>query len=153
MRDLIKALADCPRVAIAGGPKTGKTTLSERLAGQYGRPVRHTDDLVAQHAWSEVSEIASHWLDEPGEWIVEGVAMVRAVRKWLATQPVYQVAPEPFAVVYLDDAFARLTHDQAAMDKGSRTVWREIQPKLHRLGVRLWLGQTELRDPLYKEGK
>jgi hypothetical protein len=46
------------RVAIAGGPRTGKTTLAATVKD---RPVVHTDDFIVGHEWSEVPALASKW--------------------------------------------------------------------------------------------
>jgi hypothetical protein len=43
------------RLVIAGGPRTGKTTLAAELAGKTGAPVHHTDDLIGGFAWSDAS--------------------------------------------------------------------------------------------------
>ena len=75
------------RVVIAGGPRTGKTTHANKLGAESGARVRHTDDLIGRLEWSAASQEVSQWFDEPGPWIVEGVAVPRAVRKWLAAHP------------------------------------------------------------------
>ena len=48
--------------------------------------MRHTDD-VKHLEWSAASLEVATWFDAPGPWIVEGAAAVRALRKWLATNP------------------------------------------------------------------
>ena len=72
------------RVCIAGGPMTGKTTLARKMAlSLAGVAVRHTDDLIVGHSWGEMSDLVCGWLSEPGPWVIEGVAVVRGLRKWL----------------------------------------------------------------------
>jgi broad-specificity NMP kinase len=67
------------RVCIVGGPRTGKTTLASTMLDPL-----HTDDLIGALDWSAVSEIiATQWMSKSGPWVIEGVALVRALRKWL----------------------------------------------------------------------
>lgn len=140
------------RIVILGGPKTGKTTLAEASFEAHDWPhdvpdcdgcgtLRHTDDLIEQckhlgkDAWSEASRIASTWLDEPGPWIIEGVAMARALRKWREAHP--GEPPPVDRVIRLTTPHVELSKGQAAMAKGEETVWREIEPWLSEHGVHI----------------
>jgi hypothetical protein len=135
------------RIVICGGPRTGKTTLATSLvdAGHFvgcGRrdldilPVRHTDDLIPelQHlgkdAWSEGSRRVSEWLDAPGPWIIEGVSVCRALRKWREAHP--GASPPVDKIFRLIEPHETLSKGQAAMAKGEETVWLEIEPWLFR---------------------
>ncbi len=121
------------RIVIAGVPRTGKTTLSTRLGVDT---VRHLDDLIATHAWSEASEAASRYFDEPGPWVVEGVQSARALRKWLARNH----DGKPCDVVYLMmSPRMALTRGQATMAKGVATVWDEIAGEPSARGVAVML--------------
>jgi len=53
------------RVAIAGVPRAGKTTMA-------GPGARSTDSVMGL-GWSESSEVVAGWLDEPGALTVEGM--------------------------------------------------------------------------------
>jgi molybdopterin-guanine dinucleotide biosynthesis protein len=86
------------RVAITGSPRAGKTTLAIRVADEMRARgtepnVRHTDSLISklQHlgrdAWSAASAEVATWFDAAGPWIVEGVSVSRALRKWHANHP------------------------------------------------------------------
>jgi hypothetical protein len=140
------------RICIAGGPRTGKTTLAGRLiatdpvdfmSAARGatspadlNPVRHTDNLM-HLGWSEASEAAALWFDEPGPWIVEGVAVPRALRKWLAAHP----EGKPCDVVHwLEEPRDLRSKGQIAMGKGCETVWMEIHDALTERGVRIVVG-------------
>ena len=118
------------RLLIAGGPRCGKTTLADTLAS--GRVVRHTDDLIATHEWSAASEEAARWLDDAGPWVIEGVTVVRAIRKWLAA---HEDGKPADVVVWLNQPFAELTKGQASMLKSCETIWAEVWPELARRGV------------------
>jgi len=104
-----------PRLAIAGGPKSGKTTLA--LAIGDGRRILHGDSWMGED-WSETSRLiagAANCLDEP--FIVEGVQVPRALRKGMKAD----------AVIWLDRPHQQLTPGQESMAKGCKTVLREWQ--------------------------
>lgn len=112
------------RIVILGGPRTGKTTLANSWSEcPVGTPVRHTDDLIPL-GWSEASQAASLWFDEPGPWIIEGVAAVRALRKWRDQHPGER--PPVDRVIALWEPHVTLSKGQATMAKGVESVWREI---------------------------
>jgi hypothetical protein len=134
------------RICITGGPRTGKTTLAAKLHGDqmtaWGRSIvdiegpllRHTDDLIGKGDWSAASaEVAERWLPDPGPWIIEGVAVSRALRKWRVAHPGER--PPVDRVIYLSDPYERLTTGQAAMAKGVATVHDEIEPWLNEHGI------------------
>src|SRR6185369_15748021 len=122
------------RLVIVGGPHVGKTTLSERLSVEYGITNNHHSDDVKHLGWSDSSEFASKWFDEPGDWIIEGVQMARALRKWLAANP---GKPLDVDVVTLSNPFDTLLKGQESMAKGVFTVLKEIEPELIRRGARI----------------
>ncbi len=106
------ALAKYPRLAVTGGPRTGKTTLCERIAD---RPVIHTDDLIAK-GWSEASQAAAELFNATsGAVAIEGVAVPRALRKGMRVD----------AVIWLDRHLVELTRGQKGMTTGCRTVFME----------------------------
>ena len=119
------------RVAIAGGPQVGKTTLAQAIRGQ-GHTLRSTDDLIGGD-WSKVSETVAGWFNRYGPWVVEGVAVPRALRKWLTARP-GALAPCDL-IIWLSTPHVELTPHQATMAKGVETVWRQIQPELDARGV------------------
>lgn len=106
------------RIAIAGGPRTGKTTLSQRVTD---RPVYHGDDHIAL-GWSQASdELARQVNASVGPLLVEGVQVPRALRKGMAVD----------VVIWLERPYTPQTPDQAIMAKGCRTVfdeWRASNP-------------------------
>jgi hypothetical protein len=122
------------RILIIGGPRTGKTTLADALAQAMGAPVSHADD-VKRATWSDVSEALSGWLGRalPGPWLCEGVALPRALRKWLRA---HSAPATPADVIYwLSKPVVQRTPGQETMAKGVETVWREVEPELIRRGV------------------
>ncbi len=124
--------ASAKRVVIAGGPNAGKTTLANSLAHEIGRRVRNTDELLGTHEWSAASLEVSHWLDDPGPWIVEGAAVPRALRKWLRRNPDGKPAD---VALYLPQPVAARNKGQETMAKGVHTVWSEVLPQLEARGV------------------
>ena len=122
------------RLIIVGGPHVGKTTLAKRLKDELGiTNTKHSDD-VKHLGWSESSEFASKWFNERGEWIIEGVQMARALRKWLKANP---KTPLDADLVVLNRPFDTLVEGQESMAKGVRTVFSEIQSELLQRGTRI----------------
>jgi hypothetical protein len=134
------------RIVICGGPRTGKTTLADQLqvaaldawVKEHGSivdlegPVCMRSDDVITLGWSEASQRVSEWLDAPGPWIIEGVAVCRALRKWREAHP---GEPPVDKVIRLTAPHVALTKRQAAMAKGEETVWQEIEQWLLHSGV------------------
>jgi hypothetical protein len=106
------------RIAITGAPKTGKTTLTRDMGGG-----RSTDEVMGK-GWSEASEEVSTWFDEPGSWIIEGVAVPRALRKWHKRNP---GKPPPIdKLIILSKPHEELSTGQKIMGKGIDTVLGEL---------------------------
>ena len=128
------------RLVIAGVPRAGKTTLANRRVLELypAHELRHTDDLSRGErlvSWSEASAIVStQWFSAPGPWIVEGVAAVRALRKWCLAHPDVMQRPCD-RVLWLDIPRVPLTPGQETMAKGCRTVWRQVRGELLARGV------------------
>lgn len=116
------------RTVIIGGPKAGKTTRSELIGGR----VLHTDDLMHLD-WSDASEQASRWFDEEYD-VIEGVAAVRALRKWLRRNRIGKPCDR---VLYLTRAHQTLNRGQASMATSIGTVFAEIRQELVVRGVGL----------------
>lgn len=115
------------RTAIIGPPRSGKTTMA--LAD--GRPVYHTDDTI-EKGWSEASAEVATWFDRPGPWIVEGVAVARALRKWLTANTEGMPCEE---MLITSEVYEALSSGQAAMAKGIVTVLNEVIGPLTDRGV------------------
>jgi hypothetical protein len=126
-------IRDSARICVTGYPRSGKTTV---IAPAYPGPLRSTDDLLKIYTgpdrWSQVSEHASHWLDEPGPWCIEGTPVARAIRKWLERTP----EGKPCDVLIVTRrAHVPLSTGQESMGKGVITVMGKIYPELVRRGV------------------
>ncbi len=119
------------RILIAGGPRVGKSTLARQLGAERGCLVRSTDELLGL-GWSEASLAASRWFDEPGPWIVEGVAIPRALRKWFAAHPEGRPCD---LLLWSESPRVALTTGQRSMATGCATVLREVLPELVRRGI------------------
>lgn len=118
------------RLAITGGPRTGKTTLAKSLI-DLGYRLRQTDDLINGWDWHESSHQASFWFSQAGPYCIEGVAVPRALRKWLK-----RCDGKPLdRLVVLQGPMVTLTPGQQTMAKGVDTVLNEILPILRNRGV------------------
>jgi hypothetical protein len=136
------------RILIAGWPLTGKSTYAHALATRQAMGSWHSDsrelDRTAPHCgtmcrhvasgldWSDASAEVATWFGKPGPWIIEGVAVPRALRKWLQAHP----TGRPCDVVrYLRVPFVPLNAGQSAMAKGCDKVWAEVVGELRPRGV------------------
>ena len=127
------------QILIAGIPKAGKTTLSGKLM-MAKEMIYHTDDLIKTHEWSAASEEVSNWMNKEDPWIIEGVAVPRALRKWMNKHK-----GNPCDVlVWLDKAHLELNQGQRTMAKGCVKVMKEIMPELMQRGVKLVHNFAEL---------
>jgi hypothetical protein len=118
------------RIAIIGSPRSGKTTLADRLHTLFGFPVFHSDDFV-DLGWSEASGEVARLLEANERCICEGVAVVRALRKLLL---VSDNKPVDYCIV-LPRPIMPLTAGQDAMRKGCSTIFASIKSELARRGV------------------
>lgn len=109
------------RVVLAGGPRTGKSTLAETIGALFGGKLYATDDLIGSHDWSAASAECARWMAEtPGPWIVEGVAAVRGLRKWLEANPTGRPCD---LVIWMSVPVVGRSPGQETMAKGCTTIW------------------------------
>ena len=120
------------RVLIAGGPRVGKTTMSQVLAGGLGIKPRKTDELIGHYDFSEAHTPVAEWFDAPGPWVIEGVVVPRALRHWLATHSIGAPCDQVF---WSDFQKAERTPAQQTMAKGCLTVWKQVEEELLQRGV------------------
>jgi hypothetical protein len=119
------------RVLVLGVPRAGKTTFATELSKSLSIPCFHTDDL--RHLdWSLASEIVVEWIERPSPWIIEGVAAVRGLRKWLQKHPGQVPCDKLYNLLV---PYHPLTAGQESMAKGCKTIYQEIRPLLHRLEI------------------
>ena len=113
------------RVAVVGGPRTGKTTYAYN---QTLRPIYHTDE--AMHLpWEEQPLVWIERLKDMPQFVIEGVQVARCLRKGL----------EVDSVVLLDEPYEPLTPRQEGLRKGVLKVfneWREAHPDVPVLEAR-----------------
>ena len=128
-------MAGTIRKIVIGGPRCGKST----FASLSGLPVFCADPvslvkdpidgvtyLPEGLTWSEGSEyVAKEWFKMQGPWIIEGVAVVRALRKW-KTENSYFPCDE---IIYFTQKHPSATRNegQSAMAKSVYTIWKEIE--------------------------
>jgi hypothetical protein len=114
------------RVVIAGWPKSGKSYAAAELGKSMGVEPKSTDSLIYTLSWTEVSSRVADWFDEPGPWIIEGVAVMRALRKWHLR---HEDEAPPFDQLFILPApkISDLTPGQISMGKGIDTVFNQIE--------------------------
>lgn len=119
------------KIAIAGVPRAGKTTRAKTVALAIGE-LRSTDSLKEVGDWSKESEIAAAMFNESTPFVMEGMVVPRALRKWLKANPEGRPVDE---VLWMGKPKVETSKGQDAMGKGAETVMREILPELVRRGV------------------
>lgn len=126
------------RVIVIGGPRAGKST----YAKQSGLPHYCTDpkSLVKEPIdgvtylpeglkWSEDSDyILSKWFSKPGDWIIEGVGAVRALRKWSLVHKHANPCDE-IVVIHDNHPSVTMLDGQLAMQKGVMKIWGEVRSR------------------------
>ena len=117
------------RIAITGCPRAGKTTYADTLDAE----VKHTDDLI-ERGWAEARDGVAEWFDDSDVEVIEGVTVVRALRKWL-DQNIGSDNKPVDKIIYLRAPFEKLSMEQERMRKGLDTMWFKIKPILLDRGV------------------
>ncbi len=114
------------RVAIAGGPRVGKTTLSCRSAFDIHKRI-HTDDLINKIAWDSVPDEIARLTAGVERFVVEGTQVARCLRRGLAVD----------LVIWLERPRVELTTGQLGYWKACRTVFSEWLGMPESVGVRI----------------
>lgn len=141
------------RVGIVGGPRTGKSTLARRMSATAERPcpilctdprglvkdvevgVEYVPNQFAE--WSAASQyVAEVFLVRPGPWVLDGVGLPRALRKWRTLHP--GKAPPLDKLIVLTVARRELLPGQDRMTKGVMSVLGELDDWL--AGIIEWRG-------------
>jgi hypothetical protein len=121
-------LTKYPRIAIAGGPRTGKSTLSNRV---QDRRVIHTDDFMRMD-WSECSRVVCAIVNEiKGPVCVEGVRVPHAMRKGMQVD----------VVVWLDSPLVPLKEGQRKMRDGVLSVMDAVRQTMNAAWIFAPVGQ------------
>jgi hypothetical protein len=126
------------RIIIIGGPQCGKSTYALSLnkpvfcgdpRSLVKRPVDGVTYLPEHLSWSAGSDfIANNWFKQKGPYVIEGVSIVRALRKWKKNHSVVRSMPcdRIIYIVNKHPSVQRLP-GQDAMEKAVLTVWNEIR--------------------------
>lgn len=108
--ELAELMSKHARIAITGGPRTGKTTLAARIDDRL--MVSTDGDAYRALPYVEVPAAVIETLKGMPRFVVEGHHVARALRKGLAVD----------CVIYLRTPLAEVTPRQASTAKGVRTV-------------------------------
>lgn len=110
---------DGSRIIITGPPRTGKTTLSKNY--ESSNKVFHTDDWISK-GWSGQSEECVRVIETEKIFVIEGVAAIRGIRKYLDKHGELPVDH----IIILTEIHEQYTKEgQWSMAKGIRTVLDE----------------------------
>jgi uncharacterized protein len=151
-RSLTTQLVDNQQqIVLIGGARVGKSTLAAHFRSQgiptyCGDPQSKVKDveedvtyLPEGLSWSEASSyIAENWFSMPGGWCCEGIAMVRALRKWVEIVDYDPLTISNLRVVYLKTPVIdqrEMAPGQVAMLKAVETIWQ---------GIKEWFPQVEV---------
>lgn len=118
------------KIIICGGPKTGKTSLAKGISINKSIPIRHTDDLILTHKWGEDSDEVEKWINEPGDFIIEGVTAHRGLRKWFINHAHPNQEPNIELIYVMNTPHTTLTREQEIMRKGFATQWAAMLPTI-----------------------
>jgi hypothetical protein len=123
------------QIMIIGAPLCGKSTYAKTL----GLPVfctdpastvreRHSDVTYMPDgiSWEAQSKQIINWMLKNGDWCIEGVAAVRALRKW---NQLFPGVPPCDKIISFSEAHPAMkrTIGQEAMAKGHETIWNEVK--------------------------
>ncbi len=128
------------KLAICGGPHTGKSALAEKLSELYSVPVVHTDDWIKDHSWSDVPDRVLEKLATLDGWIVEGTQAARVVRRMLNTPHPPSAAPLLDGVYWLEKTLSEVTEKHQSMAKGIATIFAGIRPVLAKASIPIFPG-------------
>ncbi len=112
------------RIAVVGGPKAGKTTLSLTVKDRY---VLHTDDFIDVN-WDKVPQKIIDDLAQHDKFLVEGVQAARALRKGLQVDVIVTMNLPPNEEMFLQDG-------QQRMGKAVATIMKDVDVDIPRINV------------------
>lgn len=151
-RSLTTQLVDNQQqIVLIGGARVGKSTLAAHFRAQ-GIPTFCGDSqskvkdvesdvtyLPEGLSWSDSSSyIAKEWFSMSGGWCCEGIAMVRALRKWVEIVDYDPLTISNLRVIYLKTPAIdqrEMLPGQLAMLKAVETIWQ---------GIKEWFPQVEV---------
>lgn len=129
------------QILIIGWPRAGKSTLGAQIAKNTGAKHLCTDPqhlcppgvegLPNNLDWSEGSQyVSNHWIGKPNT-IVEGLGVVRAIRKWMDQNPGKRLPVDK--IIHLQYQDDDLNPRQAGAGKGHDKVLDDIYPSISHL--------------------
>lgn len=132
------------RIVIVGGPGSGKSTLARKFRAEglptfCGDPSSKAKEVEPDVTYlpeglpfagdgGGADWVAQNWFVMPGNWLLEGQIMARALRRWTEQYP--QVFPFTKVIVLNWQHRPNPLPGQLAMAKGVMTVWNGIKHRL-----------------------
>lgn len=118
------------RIAITGWADSGKTQLAAELCLAHPASlVFHTDDYIDRDDYHACSETVSHLFDETGPWIIEGIKVPNALRKWVERNK-WGAPPPVDKLIVLRGTWLEPTNHLRAQGRGHDTVLKGLLPWL-----------------------
>jgi hypothetical protein len=140
------------RIAVIGGPRTGKTTYATTLARELGvylastgkrtpDPLVSTDNFMNLASWDDLPDLVIERLETEEAFVLEGTQAARVLRRWYRRDP---DGPRLDRVVYFDRAWVPRNKGQEAMAKGVETIFKGLKPLLQDFEVPIVYGVPTL---------
>jgi hypothetical protein len=126
------------RIAVTGGPNSGKTTgVAARVTD---RTVIHTDDWKHLGYSPEVPFLIIDACKAHSSFLVEGVQAARALRKGL----------EVDAAVWMLSPLLDLTPEQERQRRGTQTIWADVLANFLPADVKVFIGAFDGEEPRFE---
>lgn len=102
--------------------------------------------------WAAQSHfICNNWFQMDGDWVIEGVGVVRALRKWINY---YDSKPPCYNIIYIKNyhpAAGELLDGQESMTKSIESIWNEISHHYDSITEYKYWNELRMKDSINKK--